>query len=68
MPAMSVAEKIIALVEALQRNPEAFEGMAPERRRVLRETCRYVAMLADPDKPGPPKAGVLDDLKGGRQG
>ena len=46
---MPIAEKIIALVEALQRNPDAFEGMAPERRRVLRETCRYVAMLADPD-------------------
>jgi hypothetical protein len=65
---MPIAEKIIALVEALQREPEAFEKMAPERRRVLRETCRYVAMLADPDKPALPKAGVLDDLKGGRQG
>ena len=65
---MSVAEKIVALVEALRRDPAAFEGMAPERRRLLRETCRHVAMLADPDKPPRAKDGVLDELTGGRQG
>jgi hypothetical protein len=62
---MPVAEKIIALVEALSRNPDAFEGMAPERRRVLRETCRYIAALADPDKPNAQESGVLGDLKRG---
>lgn len=64
---MSVAEKIIALVDALRREPAAFERMEPARRRLFAETCRYVAALADPDKLSTPGTGVLGDLRGGRQ-
>jgi hypothetical protein len=64
---MPVVERIVALVEALSRNPEAFEEMAPERRRMLRETCRYIAAMADPDKPAQPKSGVLSDLRRGQR-
>lgn len=60
---MPIAEKIIALVEALQREPSAFEHMAPARREVLAETCRYIAALADPPKKVPP--GVLSALNNG---
>lgn len=64
---MGVAEKILALVESLRRDPAAFEAMAPERRRVLRETCRYIASLADPDTVSPPRSGVLAELQNKRE-
>jgi|KBSSwiStaDraftv2_1062776.scaffolds.fasta_scaffold13305_6 hypothetical protein len=63
-----IAEKIIDVIEALRREPGAFEGMPPAQRRVLAETCRYVAAIADPDKPRT-KDGVLGELRaagGGR--
>jgi hypothetical protein len=63
--AMPVVERIVALVEALRRDQGAFERMQPARRRLLAETCRYIAALADPDKPNAPERGVLGDLKSG---
>ena len=41
--------------------------LSPAERRRLANGCRRVAALADPPA-DPPKAGVLDDLKGGRPG
>jgi hypothetical protein len=41
--------------------------LSPAERRRLANGCRRVVRLAEPQE-GAPKAGVLDELKGGRQG
>jgi hypothetical protein len=40
--------------------------LSPAERRRLANGCRRVARLAEPQEEAP-KAGVLDELKGGRQ-
>lgn len=62
---MSVASKIVALVDAVKGDPKAFDGMRPVDRRHLADLLRYVAGLAEPPKANLPKAGVLADLRSG---
>jgi hypothetical protein len=63
---MSVARKLAAWIEALRREPDAFDKMPPAERRHLAALCRYIAEKADPPRPEP-RAGVLADLRDGRQ-
>ena len=64
---MTVASKIAGLIEALSREPDAFDSMSPAERRRLADVCRYVADKADPPKGDTPKAGILADLRRGQR-
>jgi hypothetical protein len=65
---VSVTSKLAGFIEALRREPDAFDAMPPAERRRLADVLRYIANLAEPaGKADTAKTGVLADLRGGRQ-
>lgn len=62
---MPVADKIAALFEALRR--EDVDAMPPIQRERFAQLLEHWAHFAR-IRPPAPKAGVLVDLRGGRQG
>jgi hypothetical protein len=61
---MTIATKVAALLGTIRK--QDVEQLPPVERRRFADLCRHVARLAEP-KDGPPKAGVLYDLKDGHR-
>jgi hypothetical protein len=59
-----IADKIVAMLVSL--SPADIEHLPPVERRRLADCCRHTAEAAEHKQAGP-KAGVLVDLRGGRQ-
>jgi hypothetical protein len=62
---MTNLDRLEALLAAV--GPHELAVLSPAERRRLADGCRRVAVLAEP-KPAETKAGVLGELKSGRQG
>jgi hypothetical protein len=59
---MSVADKIVALFNALSR--EEVDAMAPAERRRFADLCRHWAHFAEiRPRPSVPRSGVLAELR-----
>lgn len=61
---MSVAEKVVALLEFL--NEEQIQAEPPATRQRLAQLCRHVATIAEPStRILGPKTGILNELRNG---